>query len=277
MTRMTLFFAIAAICVALATGCEDSRNLVVPDSQTPGSLDPGNELESAIIEILQANLRGRIDLFHEKQYSGQLSAVISQPGAGLTGESIAIAMFSTAEDGPGIDAGSVSVNDRLLAKQPSETGGLFYELRLQARPTPETEAGGPRYFWGVSGGPRIPAFEAAVDLPAPFSVTSPRQRSTVGRDDSLRVYWQGGSADIALVYLTGFRSEEPGRGAILASYPVPDAGHFTVPGGTLHGISDPFTDLRISVSKYRYATNNQSERKFLLLAAITDFVEVKFR
>ena len=281
-----LFFVLLLFWLfVLITNCNEKDDILVP-ATTNGTNQPNPDLEGEqeVINILKASLTDTLDNFFT--YQGHLSAggttniqYNESTGQLLFRKSgVAYAIFGSPVFGPGIDLGSVAVNNYILQKENFDTGGIIYSGRSNHDDLDRFVANIDRHLWGVSGSSQVPAFEVTLDMPQAFSILEPLSNSQVNLDRNLEIKWQGGTSNIVIIHLLELNSTEDGKNFSMnpvLSEAVPDAGSYIFSVSDLQNLSVTARILLIAIYKYQYKIKTHNGNRFLVSAMNNDLVGVR--
>jgi len=256
MKRALLTIFVSA--VILFTGCKKDSTTAPVTDPTPKSPDSGQPMP---------DFGGDVD--------GVVAAI--QFSYSFVGMPVSVDMdMGFASFGDGVDAGTVTVNGKTIAKSTSGST-VYYNSFASTDPlNPPTSLGlswyGQPHVWNVTGAGSIPAFTITVQSPSKFTVSNPTTATTASKSSPLTVTWSGASSNsqdsvmIMLVSLTG--------SATVTATTSNTTGTYAIPAAQLGGFSG---DAMLEVVKYRYAVKTESNKTFVGVAEIVNTVNFKIQ
>lgn len=176
--------------------------------------------------------------------------------------------------GTGIDAGTVSVNEKTINKK-TEGSSVYYTSIDPSNPSPSLDLywNGATHAWNVSGSGNIPAFTLNVSSPTAFIVRNPAALSLISKNSALNVTWSGASSTstdsmmIVLIPVTG-------SGSTFMATTNNKTGSYTIPANQLSEFSG---SVLLEVVKYRYEMKTEGGKSFFGVAEIVNKVNFYFQ
>jgi len=171
--------------------------------------------------------------------------------------------------GTGTDAGTVSVNGKIVSK--ITDGTLVYYTSIDSTnlsPSLDLYWDGTIHSWNVSGSGTIPAFTLDVPSPTTFMVRNPSALSLISKSSDLNVTWSGASStssDSIIIVLVPVN----GSGSTYTATTNNKTGSYKISANQLSELAG---SVLLEVVKYKYEMKTEGGKSFFGVAEIVNKV-----